>query len=133
MNDTDFSEYEWTIEYLHSTNMVKVVAKNTFSVQGHSKMVEEVISQDFWKSGMNLLIDDRKVEFKKTDLDLIKTVSENFSDFKEELGRGKTAILMGSLGDYVRGRQFDLLTDDKVYSDIQIFMDEEKALDWLNS
>ncbi len=40
---------------------------------------------------------------------------------------------MNSLSDYARGRQFELLTDDKVSTDIEIFMDEEKALSWLIS
>ena len=96
-------------------------------------MIQEVVSQKFWKPGTNLLIDDRKVEFSGTDVDLIRKVSENFRSFGKEIGDGKVAILMDSLTDYARGRQFELLTDYKMSAEIRAFMDEEKALDWLNS
>ena len=133
MDETHNSEYTWTIEYLERQNIVKVVVENNFSADGHTKMIEDVVSQKFWNPGMSLLVDDRKVIFKKTDIKLVKKVSEGFRTVGKELGSGKTAILMDSLSDYARGRQFELLTEDKVSTDIQIFMDEEKALDWLIS
>ncbi|MEO8074217.1 MAG: hypothetical protein ABI686_13340 [Acidobacteriota bacterium] len=133
MDETHNSEYSWTIEYVERQNIVKVVVENDFCANGHTKMIGNIVSQKFWNPGMNLLIDDRKVKFKNTDIELVKKVSEGFRAFGKELGNGKTAILMGSLSDYARGRQFELLTDDKVSTDIEIFMDEEKALSWLIS
>ena len=133
MNDGYELEYTWTIEYVKSQNFVKVVAENDFSVEGHTEMIADLVSRDFWEPGANLFIDDRKVDFKGIKIDSVKEVSRGFSDFEKELGDGKTAILMNSLSDYTRGRQFELLTDDKVSTDIKVFRDEQEALSWLNS
>ena len=110
-----------------------VIVEGLFSINGHSEMIADLVSQSFWKPGMNLLIDDRKVEFSGTNLDLLRVVSENFRSFEEKLGNGKVAILMDSLTDYARGRQFELLTDYKMSTQLRAFMDEEKALNWLKS
>lgn len=126
-------EYTWTIEFVEIQNYVKVVAENDFSVEGHTKLIADVVSREFWEPGMNLLIDDRKVEFKGVNIESIKEASRGFRTFEKELGDGKTALLMDTLSDYTRGRQFELLTDDKVSTNIKIFRDEEEALNWLAS
>lgn len=133
MDDGNELKYSWTIEFVKSQNFVKVVAENDFSADGHTKMIADLVSRDFWKPGTNLLFDDRKVNFKGTNIDLVKKVGEGFKLYNKKLGDGKTAILMKTLRDYTRGRQFELLTDDKVSISISIFMDEKKALDWLVS
>ncbi len=89
MDETHNSEYSWTIEYVERQNIVKVVVENAFSANGHTKMIEDVVSQKFWNPGMNLLIDDRKVEFKKTDIELVKRVSEGFELLEKNSVKGK--------------------------------------------
>lgn len=82
---------------------------------------------------MNVLFDERKVEFKDTDIELVKEVSNSFKSFDKQLGSGKVAVLMNSLIDYARGRQFELLTAKSVSAKIKIFTDETQAVDWLKS
>ncbi len=126
-------KYTWTIEFIESQNYIKVIAENDFSVEGHMEMLADVVAREFWKPGMNLLFDDRKVEFKGVNIESVRKVSHDFRTFENELGNGRTALLMDTLSDYARGRQFELLTDDKVSTDIKIFRDEEEALSWLAS
>ncbi len=40
---------------------------------------------------------------------------------------------MKSLTDFARGRQFELLTEHDMEAEISVFLDEDKALEWLRS
>ncbi len=123
----------WTIEYIKEKNFVKIVTEGDFTVGDHLKMIKDIISQKFWKPGMNTFFDHRKLEFSETTVELMKKVSENHKKYEAQIGAGKAAILMKSLEDYLRGRQFELLTSSHASAKMNIFMDEDKALKWLSS
>ncbi len=123
----------WTIEFIKNPNFVKIVTSGDFSVNDHVAMIEDIISQKFWKPGMNTFFDHRKLEFNETTIELMKKVSENHRKHEKQIGNGKAAILMKSLEDYLRGRQFELLTSHQASAKFNIFMDEDKALQWLTS
>src|SRR5215203_1947656 len=100
----------WTIEYIEKLNFVKIVTDGDFTDSDHIAMIEDIISQKFWKPGMDTFFDHRKLEFNETDITLMKKISENHKRYEGQIGDGKAAILMKSLEDYLRGRQFELLT-----------------------
>lgn len=123
----------WTVEYVKSQNLVKVKTAGIFTLGDQIKMIEDVISQKFWKPGLDVLVDHRKVDFDDTDVDFMRKASQNHEKYEKKIGSGNIALLMKSLTDYARGRQFELLTEKKVASKISVFTDEEKALNWLAS
>ncbi len=132
MQQTQVSQFSWTIEFTESQDFVKIVAEGAFSTTEHSQLLEDLLTRRSWIPGMNILFDDRKVEFDGTNVELIRRVGDNFQLYDEKIGDGKIAILMKSLTDYARGRQFELITEKKISGDLKIFMDEEKAVEWLN-
>ena len=123
----------WTIEYLEKLKFVKIVTEGDFTLSDHLAMIEDIISRKFWKPGMNTLFDHRKLDFNETTIALMKEASENHKRYEARIGDGKAAILMKSLEDYLRGRQFELLTSYQVSAKLNVFMDEDKALEWLTS
>lgn len=123
----------WTIEYIEKLNFVKIATEDDFSVSDHLAMIEDIISQKFWKPGMDTFFDHRKLEFNETTIDLMKKVSENHKRYEAQIGDGKAAILMKSLEDYARARQFELMTSHQASVKVNIFMDEDKAIKWLIS
>ena len=123
----------WTVEYIKPQNFVKIKTEGIYTPSDQIKMIEDTVSQKFWKPDLNLLVDHRNAEFTGTDIAFIKEASKNFEKYKNRIGGGKIAILMKSLTDYARGRQFELLTGSKVKSKFNVFMDEEKAVNWLTS
>ena len=123
----------WTIEYIKPFNFIKIATGDDFTLSDHVAMIEDIISQKFWKPGMNTLFDHRKLDFNETTVELMKSVSENHQKYEAQIGNGKTAILMKSLEDYLRGRQFELLTSHQASAKFNVFMDEDKAIKWLTS
>lgn len=124
----------WKVEHFQAPEFVKVTTEGKFTVPEHYEMIRDIVSRVFWKPGMNAFFDHRKLEFPQTDIEVMKLIAENHKRFEKEIGDGKAAILMKSLADFARGRQFELLTKTKKRSaKVEIFLKEDKALEWLNS
>ncbi len=82
---------------------------------------------------MNVLFDHRNLNFGLTDISVFKRASSNHEQNDERIGDGKAAILMKSLSDFGRGRQFELVSEGKVSAKLRIFRDEQEAVNWLVS
>lgn len=121
----------WTIEYIKKGNFVKVTVEGDFSLGELEKMDEDIFRQKFWRPGMNVLFDHRKLDFGVTDIEMMRGASQLHVKNNEKIGNGKAAFLMKSLPDFARGRQFELLTESKVSAKMRVFKDEDEALEWI--
>lgn len=122
---------DWSAEYIKDGNYVRIVNAGDFCVEDQLRMMNEVINSDFWKPGMNVLYDCRECNFDANSLELIKKVSVNRQKLDAQVGGGKSALLMKSITDHARGRQYQLLTEPNVTATYQVFTDEDAALRWL--
>ena len=122
---------DWSAEYIKDKQFVRIVAEGEFNVEDQLQMMKDITSRKFWRAGMNILCDFRKLEFDADSLEAIRQVSANRQKMEAKIGNGKSALLMKSLADFARGRQYQLLTSSKVSARYQVFTDEDKALDWL--
>ena len=122
----------WTIKYKKGEDYVTVVTEGRFTVADHLKMSEEIIAGDFWRPGMNVLFDHRRLDFGNTGFEAMKKASATHVKNDARIGDGKAAILMKSVSDFGLGRQFEMLTDEKISANLHIFLDEKQARRWLN-
>ena len=122
---------EWSIEFKKDKNYVKVTLTGIFNASEHLRMIEDVVSQKYWKSGMNLLLDSRLVDYSKATLEVMRQAGSNMSRFESQIGPGKAAVLMATVFEFGKGRQFEMLAEDKSPANIRIFLDEAQALLWL--
>ena len=121
----------WTVENVEKLGFVRITTAGVFSAADHRKMVEDIVSHDFWQPGMNTLFDHTKLTFGKTDIPIMREAGENHVNSDPRIGDGKAAILVKSIADYGRSRQFQLLTDGRISAKLHIFMDENDAIKWL--
>jgi hypothetical protein len=129
-------DMKWTIENIEDKNYIRVNSEGKFNLDDHRRKLAEIVSKEYWTPGMNILFDCTEVDFSGKLLEDVREVLSDFADRNELIGCGKIAMLMKSLADYGRGRQFQILTTvttDKICSDIGIFLDEKQSLDWLDS
>ena len=124
---------DWSIDYMEGDNYVKVTSSGIFSAPEHPACFKKLFSCPFWKPGMNLLFDNRKLDFGQINLDKMRTTSFHFQSVSAQLGKGKVALLMNSLCNYGLGRQFQLLTEDELQCELKVSTDEQETLDWLES
>lgn len=121
----------WSVEYIREKHYIRIAAEGHFTAEGQFQMMEDIIACKYWRAGMNILCDFRKLEFDADSLDAIRKVSANRQKKERQIGNGKSALLMKSLADYARARQYQLLTEPKVSARLQVFTNEEEALKWL--
>jgi hypothetical protein len=122
----------WTIEYVKSDNFVKVTCNGVFTIEKLPEYFTRLISSVFWKPGMNLLVDNQHSTLCQNTLEKMRKASNDYQLVSGQLGDGKMALLMDSVCNYGYGRQFQTLSENKGQSDIRIFDDEKKALDWMH-
>lgn len=121
----------WKIEYIVDKQFIKVTSEGDFNAKDHREMIEDVTSREFWKAGMPVFFDNRKVNFNGVNYNVINEAARNHIKNNELIGGGRAAILMKSVADFGIGRQFQLLTNGVVSAELHIFQDEKKALGWL--
>ena len=123
----------WTIEYIEEDDFVRIETEGHFSEQDNVEMLKDLFYQDYWKPGLDILIDNIKRDYDNDGLEFVKESSLNFIKHDASIGCGKIAILMKSVADFKRGRQFEMLTDEEMCADVGIFLNENQALRWIRA
>lgn len=121
----------WTVDLSRNRGYAIVTTSGSFTVEGHLRMIEDIVTRPGWSPGTNVLFDHRGLSFDDADLRAMYQASTNHQLNDAQIGNGKAAILMRSLSDYGRGRQFEQLTADRTSATSRIFLDEAEALEWL--
>lgn len=121
----------WTVELSGADEYAIVTTSGTFSAADHLRMIEDIVNRPGWRSGTDVLFDHRRLSFDDTDLRTMYQAGTNHLVNDARIGGGKAAILMRSVSDYGRGRQFELLTADRISATLRVFLDPAEALDWL--
>ena len=123
----------WTIEVNNACHFVRVTAQGDFTVIECVGIKEDVISLDCWHPEMNVLIDYREVSFNNLNINALRTIGTFHQSKNEQFGTGKMALLMKSPRDFGFARQYEMITEDKVSSQVHVFLDENRALAWLDA
>ncbi|MFL5386188.1 MAG: hypothetical protein ACJ8GN_27040 [Longimicrobiaceae bacterium] len=121
----------WTVELPGADGYAVVTTSGAFDVSDHLRMIQDVTARPGWQPGMDVLFDHRALDLGEADLRAMYQAGDNHRRNDERIGDGRAAILVRSVSDYVRGRQFELLTGGRVSATLSVFMDEAEARDWL--
>lgn len=122
----------WTVEQAFGGAVVRVRTYGIFNLPDYIRMVDDIITQVYWKPGLDTFFDHRNLDFCETDFMTLWTASSQHKDRDARIGAGRAAILMKHLGDYGVGRMFQNISDDKISVRLKIFTDEGAALEWLD-
>jgi hypothetical protein len=123
----------WAFEYVVDKKYIRVVSEGIFTAREQAHLIEDLISQPYWRKGMPVLFDNRKLDYSVGGTTAIKEASRFHIENNERIGGGKAALLMKSATDFGFGRQYELLTDVVTSVNIHVFLDENQALRWLLS
>ena len=121
----------WTVEPPGADEYAIVTTSGTFSVADHLRMIDDIVGSAWWRPGTDVLFDHRGFNFGEADLRAMYEASSNHLRNDDRIGSGKAAILVRSLSDFGRGRQFEQLTEGRVSATMHIFLNEAEARGWL--
>ena len=122
---------EWTVEFDESRGAAIVTTSGVFNDRDHARMVADIVGREEWTPGHPVLFDHRALDFGAAEYRHMRAARDNHLLHEREIGAARSAILMKSIADYGRGRQFQLLVDGVASAHLGVFTDEEAAWQWL--
>ncbi len=122
---------KWFVELPQADRHAVVTTSGTFAVEDHLRMIEDIVGRPGWRPGTDVLFDHRQLTFGDANFATMSRARSNHLRHDARIGDGKAAILVRSLSDYGRGRQFELLASDSVSAALCVFMDPDEAIGWL--
>ena len=120
---------EWTVE--DAGAFVVVRTSGVFDISSHRRMIGDILSRRFWAPGRAILFDHRALSFDGAGYRVMSEAVDNHMERDEEIGGGRSAILVGSTLAYGVARIFDGVSSHRVSAEIRIFTDPDAAAGWL--
>ena len=102
---------KWDIENIEKSGFIKVRLHGCFSLDEMRQALKDLFSRQYWKPGKPILFDDTGLDLTGVDLDEIRVSSQIYLDYSSDYDGSKIAVLAGSVADFARGRQFELLRE----------------------
>jgi hypothetical protein len=121
----------WKIETHTDPTFVRIDAAGTATVAECERMVADVLSRDFWHSDTPLLINCLKVDVRSLRYDDVDRSGLILRKHRDEFGHCRMAIISRPGLGYGVSRQFKALTEVKTDIDVEVFLDEDSAVEWL--
>ena len=122
----------WTVERDREHGFLVVRTAGKFDPARHREMVEDIVSQAFWRPGTDVLFDHRQLDFGDSGIEQMRAAESNHAAYDQRIGAGRAALLMGGMASFGLGRQFTLLAEDAVSARMRVFTDEQAAVQWLS-
>ena len=123
---------KWKIEFVEDKNYVRITTEGKYTPATHRQMGEDFLSKEFWQPGMPVLLDNRALDYSEADTKDLEISSCDMLKSNERIGDSKIAFLISSVESYKVIREFELITEEEVSAWMQVFLDENQALRWLN-
>ena len=123
---------EFNIIIDKADNYAKVTTTGHIDVSGIKGSLHAVVGDEAWHPGMNLIVDYTESSTVELNTEKIGEISKLVKTHKENLGSGKMAIVMASDLDYGYARMFQLLTEDYIDKEINVYRDSESAIKWIS-
>jgi hypothetical protein len=124
---------EWDVVFDESRGVAIVTTRGVFSDVDHARLVADVVSRPQWHPGHRVLFDHRALDFGGASYQHMLAARDNHVAHDARIGAARSAILMKSIADFGRGRQFEQLVDGVVSADLAVFIDEMAAWQWLTA
>ena len=122
----------WKIDSTDS-GMVRVKMSGPFSPADFNMMLDELVALKYLRPGTPILFDNQYVDLRDLDHGGLEELSSIFLSKEKSLAFSKVAVLMAGPDTLRLGRQFELMTESKTQAVLDVFLDEQKAVDWLLS
>ena len=122
---------DWTVNFDDSRGAAVVITRGVFNTADHARMVADVVSRAQWHPGHPILFDHRELDFGASGYEQMYAARDNHLAHDARIGPSRSAILMKSLADFGRGRQFELMGDGVFSANLGVFIDERTAWHWL--
>jgi hypothetical protein len=115
----------------HKSNVIDVRFKGVIELKGFNSAFQSIINQPDWEPGKSIIFDYRELDFRPfTSADMHK-VSDLVVQYKTLFGSAKWALIISSDLQYGLMRVWEILTEDRVPMNINLFKSRKAARAWI--
>lgn len=122
---------KYNIDFSSEFNAAVITGSGEVTREGIQAFHKDYLSHELWEPGMNVIIDFRRLSFKKFKPNDIQFIKDLVVGSKEEIGGGKMAILISTDNEFGLARMWEMKTDSFVAFRIHVFKEKEEALEWI--
>ena len=121
---------DWTLNF-RDDEILEMKTSGIFSFDDLTKMVEQVIEDPKWKTGMNVIADFRDVDVKGLNVKEIYEAKNLHVQYNDIAGEGKIATILNSNLAYGFSRIYQAISSTHVKSRIMTFRNYDSGVDWI--
>jgi hypothetical protein len=119
-----------TIDHSTLPEFLRVVNTGTVESGDFARMWDQVLRLENWRTGMNVLFDNRKLKVAGNGYELTAEAAKYFISKINEIGTGNIAVLMGGEENLQFGQQFNYQIG-RTEQRVQYFFNESEAVGWV--
>ena len=124
---------EFRLSFNKKAGYAEINSSGHIDIQGIVDTLGKLFSNENWSPGMSILADYTDSSTIDLNSELVSQISHLVKGQNEIMGEGKLAIIMSSDLDYGYARMFQLLTEDYIDKEVNIYRDRETAYEWIIS
>ena len=121
---------DWTLNF-RDDEILEMKTSGIFSFDDLTKMVEQVIEDPKWKTGMNVIADFRDVDVKGLNVKEIYEAKNLHVQYNDIAGEGKIATILGSNLAYGFSRIYQAISSTHVKSRFMAFRNYDSGVEWI--
>jgi hypothetical protein len=124
---------EHTIMFDNDMSCSIISANGPATVRDLSVFIDEVLKDDRWRSGMNVIVDYRLAELNDLTSSDAHALADTVKGLKDKVGTGRVAHVVSRTVDFGMVRMWENLIEDQVSFDFRVFYSMDDALRWIVS
>lgn len=124
---------KWTIETGPGDRYLVVRTSGKYDIEAQHLMVTEILSHPSWHPGKAALFDHRELDLGQAGYESMARAAAVHRAHEDQIGDGKSALVMSTPGAFGTGRQFELLLGSDTAAKLRIFVNIDDAIRWLES
>ena len=124
---------DWNFERCESPEFIRIVTSGVFRCSKFGEMFDDLTSLEYWRNGVPLLFDHRKLDLLSIDPIELMHGAEHFLRKNPELAFTPIAILFDDAESLEMGERYGEITEDHSLADVRRFLRENEAVDWISS
>jgi hypothetical protein len=124
---------EHTIMFDNEMSCFIVSATGPATVRDLRAFIDEVLKDERWRGGMNVIVDYRLAELNFLTSSDAHALADMVKRLKEKVGAGRVAHVVARTVDFGMIRMWENLIEDQVSFGFRVFYSMDDALSWIVS
>lgn len=123
----------WSFERSESPEFIRIITSGVFRSNRFEEMFDDLTSLSYWRNGVPLLFDHRKLDFADVDPIELMSLADQFVHRNPDFAFTPIAILFANRKSLKIGKRYGAITEDRSQAEVRRFLKERDAIEWIRA